>query len=154
MIVPTFEECSRIIDEGKFIGCGISRTVYMHPDFPGIVVKTTGSYDRLSLADQNLAEVQNYKWLMARGLPDNVRVPKTVAVGGFVVQEYVQGAQPVSHRYDRLTNSWPCCCPANGLDFCWQEVAYSVSPDAHDENVVLVGSTLWVFDLGHVNAGA
>lgn len=150
MIVPSFQECSRIVNEGECIGAGVSRSVFTHPDFPGIVVKVTDSWDRLSLVGQNLSEVQNYKWLMAEGLPDNVKVPKTVAVGGYVVQEFVKGMQPIPHRYDRVTNSRPCSCSSNGLDYCWQEIAEAITWDAHDENVLLVGNTVWIFDLGIV----
>lgn len=155
MIVPTFAECRKIVKEGKAIGRGVSRCAFTHPDFPGIVVKKeVWSDDDLSLTGQNRDEVKNYRWLMAKGLPDNVRVPKTVAVGGFVVQEHVDGSKPVEHRYDRTTGSWPCCCAENGLDFCWIEVASTITTDGHDENVALVGSTVWVFDLGCVYVGA
>lgn len=158
MIVPTFAECVRIVETGEEIGRGADRIAFTHPDFPGIVVKKgVWSSDYLSLSGQNKSEVQNYKWLMARGLPDNIRVPETVAVGGFVVQEFVTGTKVRGHRYAGYGESgapiWACRC-LEEVGFCWEAVIEEITSDGHDENVVVVGTTVWLFDLGYIRADA
>lgn len=153
MIVPSFAECQRIVREGRSIGCGSARKAIVHDDFPGIVVKVTytrGS-DPLSLCGQNLLEIKRYKELLDTDLPKGVRIPKTASVGGYIVQERVEGIQPWDHTFNEDFTAWvDCdCAESHGLDFCWMENLMEISTDGFCHNVRIAGGEVWLFDLAY-----
>lgn len=148
MIIPSEVECEHICLYGEYLDSGASRDVFTHEDYPGIVVKVVREGEDM-WGNQNDREVQNYKWLMNQRLPSFIKVPKTVKVGQYVVQEFVEGKHPPEHGYDEWGNEIPCeCFDSLGLPYCWEVETSQYNGDAHSGNVMLVGKTVYMIDLG------
>lgn len=152
----TLDQCEKVYSEGEEIGRGADRSVYWHPDFPYVVVKK--AHSTLFGGNQNDREYQNYRDLKRRAKDfPHLRLPRTLKVGKFIVQQYVRGEHPSEHEDDwdealqKYIGPPACDCLVLGLPECYTEFLGYVTNDDHNLNVKIYKGKAWLVDMGFVS---